>query len=149
MFPGRFLFGCESFPVQATEDGGGQSPYFSLLGGARWEISCLISGQTCQKDYAGAALHFWLSSAPAWVERQEQISSASWTLPPLMTLILLAKGIPKAAFRARLASLLHGTCPEHSQRVPWRGMQAVHTSSAPTLRVLAKMRGATRPRAQH
>lgn len=54
-----------------------------------------------------------------------------------MPLILLAKGIPKAALRTRLAPLLHGTRPEHSHRVLWRGTQAWHTASAPTLRVLA------------
>jgi len=78
-----------------------------------------------------------------WRGRSRSVQS------PLMTLMLLAKGVPKAAFSSRLASLLRGTCPEHSHRVPWRGTQAPHTSSAPALRVLAKMQGAPKPCVQN
>lgn len=95
--------------------------------------------------YAGAAFHFWLPSVPASVGGQEQISSASWTLPPLMTLIQLAK----AVLRTRLASFLFMEHTQHSHRVHWRGTQAPHTSSSPTLRVLEATWGATRPFAQH
>lgn len=108
-----------------------------------------VFGQIYQKGSAGAALHFWFYSAPAWVGRQKQISPASWTWPPLLMLMLLAKDIPKAALKTRLAYWLHGPHPEHSRKEMQRGTQVPQTSSAQTLRVLAEVLGAPRPCAQH
>lgn len=118
---------------------------FLLSGGTSWENCCHISGQTSQKDCAGALLHF-PQLLHGWRDRSRSVH------PPEPYCLCWHWHCWLRVFPRLISGPgLPPSCRTHARARPWsdkEGCPGPKYLCSPKLRVVAKMQGTPRPCAQ-